>query len=65
MQQYGVMIGPLRSAANNPATKPEVPLDHTHETPAILRLERSGYTAEFIAEAVRRRSRAASVIPPA
>jgi hypothetical protein len=44
------MIGPLRAAANNPATKPESPLDHTHEMPAIRRLERSGYTAEFIVE---------------
>jgi hypothetical protein len=44
------MIGPLRTAASNPATKPELPLDHTHEMPAILRLERSGYTAEFVAE---------------
>jgi hypothetical protein len=44
------MIGPLRTAALHPATKPEPPLDHTHEMPAIRRLERSGYTAEFIAE---------------
>ena len=51
MQQSGVMIGPLRSAAANQATKPELPLDHTHEMPAILRLERSGYTADFVAEA--------------
>lgn len=45
------MIGPLRSAASNPATKSAVPLDHTHEMPAIVTLERSGYTAEFVAEA--------------
>jgi hypothetical protein len=45
------MIGPLRTAANNPATKPELPLDHTHELPAISLLERSGYTADFVAEA--------------
>jgi hypothetical protein len=51
MQEYGVMIGPLRTAATNPATKPELPLDHTHEMPAIRRLELLGYTAEFIAEA--------------
>jgi hypothetical protein len=43
------MIEPLRSAAHT-ATKPETPIDHTHEMPAIRRLERSGYTAEFIAE---------------
>ena len=45
------MIGPLRKAAVNPATTPETPVDHTHEMPAIRRLERAGYTAEFIAEA--------------
>ena len=50
MQQYGAMIGPLRSAARNPSTKPELPIDHTHEMPAIARLERSGYTADFVVE---------------
>jgi hypothetical protein len=44
------MIGPLRTAAHNPATKPEPPIDHTHEMPAIRRLEGLGYTAEFVAE---------------
>ena len=44
------MIGPLRAAAFNPPTKPGTPLDHTHETPAIARLEREGYTAEFRAD---------------
>ena len=44
------MIGPLRTAALHPATKPEPPIDHTHEMPALRRLERSGYTAEFVAE---------------
>jgi len=44
------MIGPLRAAANTPASKPESPLDHTHEMPAIRRLEGSGYTAEFVVE---------------
>jgi len=47
---YGVMIGPLRNAANDPATKPETPLDHTHEMPAIAWLERDGFTAEFKAD---------------
>ena len=44
------MLGPLRTAAANPAKKRELPLDHTHEMPAILRLERAGYTAEFVVE---------------
>jgi hypothetical protein len=44
------MIGPLRTAAANPAVKPELPIDHTHEMPAIARLERAGYTAEFRAD---------------
>jgi hypothetical protein len=44
------MIGPLRNAASNPATKPESPIDHTHEMPAITRLERAGYTAQFRAD---------------
>lgn len=44
------MIGPLRTAAKNPAAKPEPPLDHTHEMPAIRLLERSGYTADFVVE---------------
>ena len=50
MQAYGIMIGPLRTAANSPATKPELPIDHTHEMPAIARLERAGFTAEFKAD---------------
>lgn len=50
MHEDGAMLGPLRTAAAHPATKPEPPLDHTHEMPAIRRLERSGYTAEFVAE---------------
>ena len=44
------MIGPVRTAAFKPATKPEPPIDHTHEMPAIHRLERSGYTAAFVVE---------------
>ena len=44
------MIGPVRSAAKKPAATPEPPLDHTHEMPAIHRLERSGYTADFVVE---------------
>jgi hypothetical protein len=50
VQEYGVMLGPLHSAALNPATKPEPPIDHAHEMPAIARLERDGYTAHFRAE---------------
>jgi hypothetical protein len=50
MHRYGVMIGPLHTAARNPATKAETPIDHTHELPAIHLLERSGYTADFVAE---------------
>src|SRR2546423_6644838 len=50
MQENSAMIGPLRAAAANPATKPEPPLDHTHEMPAIDLLERSGYTADFVVE---------------
>jgi hypothetical protein len=50
VQQYGVMIGPLRRAARDPATKPETPIDHTHEMPAIARLERAGFTADFKAD---------------
>jgi hypothetical protein len=44
------MIGPLRTAAAHPARRAEIPLDHTHELPAIHRLERAGYTAGFVAE---------------
>jgi hypothetical protein len=50
VQVYGIVIGPLRTAANHPATKPELPIDHTHEMPAIARLERAGFTAEFKAD---------------
>lgn len=50
MHEYGAMIGPVRTAATNPATKPEPPIDHSHEMPAIHRLERSGYTADFVVE---------------
>ena len=50
MQVYGAMIGPLRTAARYPFTKPELPIDHTHEMPAIARLERAGYTADFRAD---------------
>jgi hypothetical protein len=44
------MLGPLRFAAENPASKPVTPIDHTHEMPAIERLARDGYTADFRAE---------------
>ena len=47
VQEYGAMIGPLRNAATHPATKPELPIDHTHEMPAIMRLERAGFIADF------------------
>jgi len=50
VQEFGAMIGPVRMAANSPATKPEPPLDHTHETPALDLLERCGYTADFVVE---------------
>lgn len=50
VQAYGVMIGPVRNAATHPATKPELPIDHTHEMPAIARLERAGFTADFTAD---------------
>ena len=50
MQEHGTMLGPLRTAAMRPATKPERPLDHTHEMPAIARLRRDGYTADFRVE---------------
>jgi hypothetical protein len=50
MQEHGAMIGPLRTAAVNPVAKPEPPIDYTHEMPAIARLERAGYLANFRAE---------------
>ena len=50
MQEYGAMLGPLRTAAIVPAATPEPPIDHTHEMPAIATLERAGYTADFRAE---------------
>jgi hypothetical protein len=50
MQDRGAMIGPLRTAARRPTTKAGPPIDHTHEMPAIERLERCGYTAGFVAE---------------
>ena len=34
----------------NPVAKPEPPFDHTHEMPALARLESAGYTADFRAE---------------
>jgi hypothetical protein len=37
-------------AGTHPATRPKPPLDHSHEMPAIDRLERSGYTADFVVE---------------
>lgn len=44
------MLGPLRAAARHPATKPEWPVDHTREAPALARLARAGFTADFRAE---------------
>jgi hypothetical protein len=55
MQEHGAMLGPLRTAATRPATKPETPIDHTHEMPALARLERDGYTAGFRADGDRLR----------
>ena len=46
MQDKGAMLGPTRKLA----TKPEPPIDHTHEMPTIAQLERAGYTADFRAE---------------
>jgi hypothetical protein len=46
----GAMLGTLQTAAEKPAAAPEPPIDHTHEMPAIARLERAGYTADFRAE---------------
>jgi hypothetical protein len=50
MQDDSAMLGPLRTAALKPTTKPALPIDHTHEMPAIAQLERAGYTADFRAE---------------
>jgi hypothetical protein len=50
VQEYGAMLGPLRTAAAHPVATPEPPVDHTHEMPAIATLERAGYTASFRAD---------------
>ena len=55
MHGNGAMLGPLRTAAAKPAATSEPPIDHTHEMPAIARLERAGYTADFRAEGDRLR----------